>query len=100
MTRRGALGSLVLALSILTLAGASPAVAQSRVQVEFWHGLNPPAGGLLEQIAADFNASQAQYQVNATFKGQYPDTMMAAIAASAPARPPTSCRCSRSAPRP
>ena len=80
MTRRGALGSLV-AMGILALLGTHPATAQSRVQVEFWHGLNPPAGGLLEQIAADFNASQSQYQVNATFKGQYPDTMVAAIAA-------------------
>jgi sn-glycerol 3-phosphate transport system substrate-binding protein len=80
MTRRGALGSLV-AMGILALLGTHPAIAQSRVQVEFWHGLNPPAGGLLEQIAADFNASQSQYQVNATFKGQYPDTMVAAIAA-------------------
>jgi sn-glycerol 3-phosphate transport system substrate-binding protein len=80
MTRRGALGSLV-AMSMLALLGTPAATAQSRVQVEFWHGLNPPAGGLLEQIAADFNASQSQYQVNATFKGQYPDTMVAAIAA-------------------
>ena len=30
---------------------------------------------------AGFNASQSKYQVNATFKGQYPETMVAAIAA-------------------
>ena len=81
MTRRGALMSLIAALTMPALAALDQVAAQSRVQVEFWHGLNPPAGGLLEQIAADFNASQGQYQVNATFKGQYPDTMVAAIAA-------------------
>ena len=81
MTRRGALMSLIAALTMAALAALGQVAAQSRVQVEFWHGLNPPAGGLLEQIAADFNASQSQYQVNATFKGQYPDTMVAAIAA-------------------
>ena len=36
---------------------------------------------MLEQIAADFNASQTRYQVNASFKGAYPETMVAAIAA-------------------
>lgn len=72
-------------LLILVLAGillaAVPAGAQQRVQIEFWHGLNQPSGGMLEQIAADFNAAQTQYQVNAAFKGQYPETMVAAIAA-------------------
>jgi len=70
-----------IAVLALLLATAAPAAAQQRVQVEFWHGLPQPLGGLLEQIAADFNASQAQYQVNATFKGSYPETMVAAIAA-------------------
>jgi sn-glycerol 3-phosphate transport system substrate-binding protein len=38
-------------------------------------------GGILENVAAGFNASQSKYQVNATFKGSYPETMVAAIAA-------------------
>lgn len=59
---------------------AAPASAQ-RTTVEFWHGLTQPLGGMLEQIAADFNASQSQYQVNASFRGTYPETMAAAIAA-------------------
>jgi sn-glycerol 3-phosphate transport system substrate-binding protein len=69
------------AVTILLLQAIGPAGAQQRVQVDFWHGLNPPSGPLLEQIATEFNASQSQYHVNATFKGQYPDTMVAAIAA-------------------
>jgi sn-glycerol 3-phosphate transport system substrate-binding protein len=40
-----------------------------------------PLGGILEKIVTDFNESQAQYQVTATFKGSYPETMVAAIAA-------------------
>jgi sn-glycerol 3-phosphate transport system substrate-binding protein len=67
-------------LMIVTLVPA-PSEAQQRVQVEFWHGLSQPLGGILEKVAADFNASQTKYQVNATFKGQYPETMMGAIAA-------------------
>ena len=61
---------------------AQPARAQTpRVTVEFWHGLAMPLGGILEKIATDFNESQTQYQVNPTFKGSYPETMVAAIAA-------------------
>jgi sn-glycerol 3-phosphate transport system substrate-binding protein len=71
------------ALIALSLAAgiAMPAAAQQRTTIEFWHGLTQPLGGMLEQIAADFNASQTQYQVNASFRGSYPETMAAAIAA-------------------
>ncbi len=52
-----------------------------RVQIEFWHGLTRPLGDTLDGIVAGFNTSQSRYQVNATFKGSYPETMVAAIAA-------------------
>ena len=66
----------------LGLAGAAtPAAAQQPVEIQFWHGLTQPLGGMLEQIAADFNASQNRYRINATFRGAYPETMVAAIAA-------------------
>ena len=58
-----------------------PSEAQQRVQVEFWHGLSQPEGGMLEKVVSDFNASQTKYNVKATFKGSYPETMVAAIAA-------------------
>jgi sn-glycerol 3-phosphate transport system substrate-binding protein len=68
--------------AMAALTGSSLAVAQTApVQIEFWHGLTQPLGGMLEQIATDFNASQKQYQINASFKGQYPEVMTAAIAA-------------------
>src|SRR5215510_4095739 len=63
------------------LLGAHATRAQQRVQVEFWHGLTMPLGGMLEKIVADFNESQSQYRVNPTFKGAYPETMVAASAA-------------------
>jgi sn-glycerol 3-phosphate transport system substrate-binding protein len=74
---------MVLVIGIVVTAGLAsvPAEAQQRVQVEFWHGLTQPLGGILEKIAQDFNASQSKYQVNATFKGSYPETMVAAVAA-------------------
>ena len=65
----------------LALGLATPVAAQQPVEIQFWHGLTQPLGGMLEQIAADFNASQTRYRVNASFRGSYPETMVAAIAA-------------------
>jgi sn-glycerol 3-phosphate transport system substrate-binding protein len=75
--------ALVLAIGLLAIVTLipGPSVAQQKVEVEFWHGLTQPLGGILENVAAGFNASQSKYQVNATFKGAYPETMVAAIAA-------------------
>jgi len=72
-----------LAIGLVAAVALIPALAQAqqKVQVDFWHGLTQPLGGILENVVAGFNASQDKYQVNATFKGQYPETMMAAIAA-------------------
>jgi sn-glycerol 3-phosphate transport system substrate-binding protein len=59
----------------------APAPAAAKTEIQFWHGLPMPLGGILEKIVTDFNESQAQYQVVATYKGSYPETMVAAIAA-------------------
>jgi sn-glycerol 3-phosphate transport system substrate-binding protein len=75
------LATLVIGLLVIATLVPAPSMAQQRVQVEFWHGLTQPLGGILEGVAASFNASQTKYQVNATFKGSYPETMVAAIAA-------------------
>ena len=69
----------------------SPVIAQpptNRIPITFWHGLAQPLGGILEGIVADFNASQNQYEVQASFRGTYPDTMVAAIAAFRAGRAP------------
>ncbi len=82
----------VAVIAVLLVAGVvSPGVmagplltAQApgqRIQIVFWHGLTRPLGDVLEQVVADFNASQTKYQVNAVFKGSYSETMVAAIAA-------------------
>ncbi len=68
-----------------SVAGQAPARALTaqaqRTTVEFWHGFTRPLGDIIEQIATDFNNSQTQYRVNAAYKGSYPETMVAAIAA-------------------
>ncbi|MBI4280144.1 MAG: sn-glycerol-3-phosphate ABC transporter substrate-binding protein UgpB [Armatimonadetes bacterium] len=59
-----------------------------RVRVEFWHAFRGALGEVLEKTVADFNASQGRYQVNPIFKGSYPETMVAAIAAFRAGRAP------------
>jgi sn-glycerol 3-phosphate transport system substrate-binding protein len=51
------------------------------VELQFWHGLPQPLGGQLEAVVAEFNASQNRYRIAATYRGSYPETMVAAIAA-------------------
>ena len=60
---------------------ARPALAQQPVEIQFWHGLSQPLGGLLEQVVASFNASQSRARIVPSFRGSYPETMVAAIAA-------------------
>ena len=58
-----------------------PTPPPGRVVVEFWYGLGKPLGDVLEAVVMDFNKSQTKYYVDPIFKGAYPDTMNAAIAA-------------------
>ncbi len=51
------------------------------MSVDFWYGLGKPLGDILENVVTDFNNSQDKDWVNAVYKGGYPDTMNAAIAA-------------------
>ncbi|MBA2667773.1 MAG: sn-glycerol-3-phosphate ABC transporter substrate-binding protein UgpB [Trueperaceae bacterium] len=71
--------------SVLAICLLSPlllfTVAQAQVEVEFWHAFTGVNAELLEGYVADFNESQDEYQVNPSFRGSYPETMVAAISA-------------------
>jgi sn-glycerol 3-phosphate transport system substrate-binding protein len=56
--------------------------ATAQTNVELWHGLGEPLGGMLESIVAAFNASQDDYVVTPAYRGTYTETLVAAIAAS------------------
>ena len=80
--QRRTLAAAALSAATLPLIGTRTATAQAQpLEVQFWHGLPQPLGGLLEQIVAGFNASQQKYKVVPSFRGSYPETMVAAIAA-------------------
>ncbi|MEZ9890148.1 sn-glycerol-3-phosphate ABC transporter substrate-binding protein, partial [Vibrio breoganii] len=74
-------------MSIKHLTGALLATAlfsahaQAKTEVEWWHAMGGALGQKVNEIAADFNASQSEYEIKPVFKGSYAETMTGAIAA-------------------
>jgi sn-glycerol 3-phosphate transport system substrate-binding protein len=65
------------ALALLLSAGA----AQAATEIQWWHAFTGRLGELLDKHVADFNASQSDYVVVATHKGNYSEALNAGIAA-------------------
>lgn len=68
-------------LAALAAPSIRRATAQGRAEVQFWYGLGGALGEVVQDLVKRFNESQAQTTVVATFKGTYPETLAAAIAA-------------------
>jgi sn-glycerol 3-phosphate transport system substrate-binding protein len=67
------------AVALAVGLGASPALAVTEIQ--WWHAMTGANNDVIVKLANDFNASQSDYKVIPTYKGSYPDTMNAGIAA-------------------
>jgi sn-glycerol 3-phosphate transport system substrate-binding protein len=63
----------------LTAAAALPAYAQ--VEIQWWHSMSGQLGEWVNGLAKDFNSKQTAYKVTPVFKGTYPESFAAAIAA-------------------
>ena len=50
-------------------------------EVQWWHAMGGVNGERVNKIAEDFNATQSDYKVVPSYKGNYTETMTAAIAA-------------------
>jgi sn-glycerol 3-phosphate transport system substrate-binding protein len=70
-----------IALALLALVLAAVPVLAEPVTVEFWHAMTGKNGDITQAVCDKFNASQSDYKVVAVFKGTYPDTLNAGIAA-------------------
>ena len=57
------------------------AAAHAVTEVQWWHAMGGVNGERVDKIASDFNASQSQYKIVPVYKGNYTETMTAAIAA-------------------
>ncbi|WP_276327677.1 sn-glycerol-3-phosphate ABC transporter substrate-binding protein UgpB [Bradyrhizobium erythrophlei] len=55
------------------------APAQAGTEIMWWHAMSGELGKQLEKLAADFNASQSDYRIVPAYKGNYTETVTAAI---------------------
>lgn len=69
------------ALSLGALALAVSGTVHAQVEVQWWHSMGGPLGEWVNDLTKGFNDSQTTYKVVPTFKGSYPESMTAAIAA-------------------
>jgi sn-glycerol 3-phosphate transport system substrate-binding protein len=66
-----------LAAAATMVAFASP--AQAVTDILWWHAMSGELGRQLDKLAADFNASQSDYRIVPSYKGNYTETVTAAI---------------------
>jgi sn-glycerol 3-phosphate transport system substrate-binding protein len=64
------------ALTMWLLAGGA---ALAATEIQWWHAMTGELGRHLEKLARDFNASQSDYRIVPVYKGNYTETMTAAI---------------------
>lgn len=69
------------ALALGIMSASVSLSAQAATEVNWWHAMGGQLGEILEEMTADFNASQSDYQVNPSYRGNYSETMTGAIAA-------------------
>lgn len=86
-TKRQVIGAI--AAGALSAAAATGALAQQpRTNIEVWIGLTGPAQEEMIKLGQEFNASQTRFNVNTSFRGQYPEQRAAAFAAFRAGNPP------------
>ena len=67
-------------LTALALALTS-STAFAQTEISWWHSMGGELGTRLDQIATDFNASQSEYKVVPSFRGEYEESLVSTIAA-------------------
>jgi len=69
----------VLQFAALTTAMIFVGPAFAATDIQWWHAMSGELGKQLEKLAADFNASQSDYRIVPSYKGNYTETVTAAI---------------------
>jgi sn-glycerol 3-phosphate transport system substrate-binding protein len=64
-------------VAFAAIALVSPAHAAT--EIAWWHAMSGELGKQVEKLAADFNASQSDYRIVPSYKGNYTETVTASI---------------------
>ena len=70
-----------LACALIGAGLMSAGVARAATEIQWWHSMGGALGEALNGLADKFNAEQKDYKVVTSYKGSYPESMTAAIAA-------------------
>ncbi|HEX3350876.1 MAG TPA: sn-glycerol-3-phosphate ABC transporter substrate-binding protein UgpB [Acetobacteraceae bacterium] len=81
MKRRTLLAGSAAAAASTFARSASAQSSGGKTTIVFWHAMTGANNDEINRIARDFNASQNAVELQAIYKGTYPDTLTAAIAA-------------------
>jgi len=81
--KRKAIAAALVGVGLLTLGSA-----QAATEIQWWHSMTGRLNETVNSLADQFNASQKDYKVVPTYKGQYAVSMTAAIAAFRAKNPP------------
>ncbi len=73
------------AITLSLLLGSS---ALAATELQWWHAMTGANNEVVDQLAKEFNESQSEYKVVPVFKGTYPETLNAGIAAYRSKQPP------------
>ncbi|MDH5287871.1 MAG: sn-glycerol-3-phosphate ABC transporter substrate-binding protein UgpB [Betaproteobacteria bacterium] len=71
----------VVRLAVAGALFAFAAGAQAQVEIQWWHSMTGALNDRVNDFAKGFNESQKDYKVVPVYKGAYPESMAAAIAA-------------------
>ncbi|HWT29897.1 MAG TPA: sn-glycerol-3-phosphate ABC transporter substrate-binding protein, partial [Propylenella sp.] len=79
-----AAGALLGATMLFGLSGA----ALAAIEIQWWHAQTGANNEVIENVSKDFNETQDDYVVRPVYKGSYPETLQAGIAAFRAGQPP------------
>lgn len=81
LVRRSWLARLWMVASCALAMSWSSAAPAAPVEIQWWHAMTGALNDRLNSLADRFNKSQTDYRIVPVFKGSYPETMAAAVAA-------------------
>jgi sn-glycerol 3-phosphate transport system substrate-binding protein len=67
----------------------STSASYAVTEISWWHAMTGANNEVVERIAKEFNESQGDYKITPVFKGTYPETLNAGIAAFRAGQAPT-----------
>ncbi|MDB5553321.1 MAG: ugpB, partial [Rhizobium sp.] len=70
-----------LAASVAGLSLVIPTTLYAATEIQWWHAMTGANNEVIDQLTKEFNDSQSDYKVVPVFKGTYPETLNAGIAA-------------------